>query len=271
MKYRIILSCLLLLLNGALTAQHVGISVTAGVRKTWAITKKAGFDLRQQIQINPEIKKFESDYGDIFNEEGFWPIPDRDDDDGDDDDDGGVNNPPIDPGTPELNDDPYTVSFEWRTSSVGRLQYNFFEWLRLSSGYTLFYNGEEFRHAWQSELDYRPLLHNDRKRKFDISTRMVFQRTGRPRKSGGMKWESFLTPRFQLTYKMDKKHTFYAGSSLNGAWDDNILEFERYRLNGGIQFTFNKKHLFDLGYQFQKRLDKPDRSNSVSLSYTVRL
>jgi hypothetical protein len=268
MKFRIILSCFLLGVTAVLSAQHIGVSVSAGIRKTWKLNKKISFDLRQQIQVNPEIEKFESDYGDIFNEEGFWPIPDRDDDAEEEDDDG--NTPPVDPGG-ELNDDPYTISFEWRTSSVGRLQYNFYDWLRLSSGYTLFYNGEEFRHAWQSELDYRPLLHNDADRKFDISTRMVFQRTGRPRKSGGMKWESFLTPRLQMTYKMDKKHTFYAGSSLNGAWDDNILEFERYRLNGGIQFTFNKKHLFDLGYQFQKRLDKPDRSNSVSLSYTVRL
>jgi hypothetical protein len=255
----------------AANAQHLGISISGGVRKTWNFTDDLTFDLRQQIQVNPEIRKFDSEFGDFFNEEGFWPIPDQYRDD-DDDDEEEEEEPPVQPPPPnELDDSPYTISFEWRTSSVTRLQYSIFDWMRVSTGYTLFYNGEEFRHAWQSELDYRPLLHSDKKRKFDLSTRVGFQRTGRPAKKGGMKWESFLTPRIQATFKMDKKHTLYGGGSLNGGWDDGIFEFDRYRLNGGIQFSFKKTQMFDLGYQYQVRLDKPGQSNSISLSYMVRL
>lgn len=267
MKQRLYLAALIAVFTmNTMMAQHLGMGVTLGLRKDWQITKKSVLDVRQQIQVNPEVRKFQSKFGDIFNEEGFWPIPDRllDEDDDNDEDDGRGGR------DGELNDDPYDVSFEWRSSTVVRGQYSFFNWLRLASGYTLFYNGEEFRHAWQSELDYRPLLHSKAKRKFDISTRVGFQRTGRPNK-GSMRWQSFLTPRLNMTLKVDKKHTLYAGAALNGAWDDKELEFDRYRLNAGVQFAVNKKNLFDLGYQFQQRLDKPGKSNAISISYTIRI
>jgi hypothetical protein len=266
MKKHILLGALLFSMLSWSQAQHLGVSLSVGVRKEIKLWKNGALDLRQQIQVNPEIEKYDQEFGDFFNEESFWPIPDRYRPADDDDDDGGVVVRP--PG--ELGDSPYDISFEWRTSSIVRLSHSFAKWMRVTSGYTLFYNGEEFRHAWQSELDYRPLQHGDTKRKFDISTRVSFQRTGRPKKDK-MVWEAFLTPRLNMTWAFKKNHSLYLGGALNGAWDDGILEFDRYRITTGITYTIKKRYTFDFGYQYQQRLDKPGNSNSISLAYQIKL
>ncbi len=247
-------------------AQHLGVGFSLGLRKEIGLWKNGALDLRQQIQINPDIEKYDQEFGDFFNEEGFWPIPDRYRPIKDQDDPGGV----VIPKPGELSDSPYDISFEWRTSSIVRLSHNFAKWLRAGSSYTLFYNGEEFRHAWQSEVDYRPLQHGKAKRKFDISTRATFQRTGRPKKDKYV-WESFLTPRLNMTWAFKKNHSLYLGGALNGAWDDGELEFDRYRISTGITYMFKKRYSFDFGYQYQQRLDKPGNSNSISIAYQIKL
>jgi hypothetical protein len=261
----------LILVSSAVQAQNLSYSLGLGIRKTFNFNKKASLDLREQLQINPDIEQYDlSKGGDFFNEDGFWPIPDRyrdddDDDESDDDDD--------DSGAPdnngELNDQPYRISFDWRTTTSGQFNYHFFPWLRTNAAYALFFNGDEFRHTFRTELDYRPLRHGGRKPKFDLATRVLYQYNGSP-DDGKYEWQSLLTPRLDASWTFKKNHTLIVTNALNGAWDDGQLEFDRWRLNTSLVFTYQKIHRFTLGYQFQQRLGRPKRSHGVSLVYEVR-
>ena len=90
--HRIVILLFLLAVATTVYTQQVGYNVSVGVRKTVNFTKKTSLDIRQQFQLTPEIERYDNQYGDFFNEEGFWAIPDRyrtDDDDNDDDNDDG--------------------------------------------------------------------------------------------------------------------------------------------------------------------------------------
>ena len=52
--------------------------------------------------------------------------------------------------------------------------------MRANAGYGLTYVGEEFRHTFRAELDYRPLRHWKGKRKLDLAARTLFQYVGNP-------------------------------------------------------------------------------------------
>lgn len=271
MKQFVFLFLMLCALHVPAQKQHLGVNLNLGIRKNIQLVPRFYLDLRQQLQLNPEFRQYELKYGDIFNEEAFWSIPDRyedDDHDGNDDDDD--DEPVVVTPSGELNDAPRELSLEGRSSSIVRLQYNTFDWLRGSTAYTLFYNGEEFRHAFQGDLDYRPLRHSGESKKWDLSLRAGFQRTAEPRKRGGYRWESFLTPRATLNWRFKKKHNWYGGSALNGGWDEDFFEFDRWRLNTGIQFMPNKRILFDLGYQYQKRIGRTSESHTLNITYQFR-
>jgi hypothetical protein len=245
-----------------LNAQQVGISISAGVRKTFNLTSKSSIDLRQQIQANPEIKKYDYQYGDFFNEEGFWAIPDA------------YVNPDSLPGVPkpdnELDDLPREVTIDWRSNTSFQYNYSFFQWLRFNTGYSMFFNGKEFRHTFRGEMDYRPLKHSEQKRKIDIAARVLYQYIGQP-DDEEMEWESFLVPRVDFSWAFKKNHTLSFSNSLNGAWDDGELEFDRWRSNISLGFVYHKNHRFNFAYQFQQRLDKPRRTHGVSFGYEIRL
>jgi hypothetical protein len=253
----------LLLMSFRVSAQQVGISISAGIRKSFELSKQSSIDLRQQIQANPEIKKYDYEYGDFFNEDGFWAIPDT------------YVNPDSIPGVPnkpdnELDDLPREVTIDWRSNTSVQYNYNFFPWLRFNTGYSLFFNGKEFRHTFRGEIDYRPLKHSKEKRKIDIAARTLYQYVGQP-DDDEMEWESFLVPRVDFSWAFKKNHILSFSNSLNGTWDDGIFEFDRWRSNISIGFIYHKKHRFTFAYQLQQRLDKPRRTHGVSFGYEIRL
>jgi hypothetical protein len=271
---RIIHLLLLLLIGATAPAQDLGFNLNIGVRKTFKWGKKSSLDLRQQFQVNPEIKKYNNKFGDFFNEDGFWPVPDRyrDDDELDDDDEDDLP-PGAGNGQPatgdELSDTPRRISFEWRSTSALQYNHQFLKFLRANTGYGLFYNGEEFRHNFRWEADYRPLRHFKGKRKMDIAARTLLQLQGNP-DDGEMEWAAALVPRLDAAWAFRKNHTLTLTNALNGAWDDGIFEFDRWRANLNLAFTYEKINRFTLGYQFQQRLDKPDHSHGISLTYELR-
>jgi hypothetical protein len=261
--------------SASLRAQNVGLNFSIGIRKTFKLNKKSSLDLRQQLQLTPEIKQYDNRYGDFFNEEGFWAVPDRyerpDDDDDDDDDDlppGASVGVPNNPG--EINDAPVRIDWEWRSNTS--LQYNYMiqRWLRVNTGYALFYNGEEFRHTFRAELDYRPLRHSKSRKKVDIAARTLYQYAGQP-DDGRLEWDPTLVPRVDAEWTFKKNHILALSNALNGVWDDDIFRFDRWRMSANLVFIYSKIHRFTFGYQFQQRLDKPRKSHGFSLGYEIRI
>lgn len=253
-------------------AQDIGLGLTLGVRKTFTLGKKSSLDLRQQFQFNPEIKKYNNKYGDFFNEDGFWPIPDRyrDDDELEDDDElpAGAGN-----GTPnaegELNDSPRRIKINWRSTTAFQHNYRFFPWLRCNEGYGLFFDGEELRHIFRAELDYRPLRHGDKKRKVDLAARTLFQYVGQP-DDGVYKWGALLVPRLDVEWTFKKNHILGLSNALNGGWEKGVFKFDRWRVTPKIVLIYEKIHRFTFSYQYQQHIDKPKNSDGLILSYEVR-
>lgn len=268
------ITLVLFLLTAArpLFAQNAGVSLNFSVRKIFNFGKKSSLELRQQLLLTPEIEKYDNEFGDFFNEDGFWPVPDRyrDDDELDDDDDlplGAGNGIPNNNG--ELNDSPHKVTLDWRSTSSFQYNYRFFPWFRSNTGYGLFYNGEEFRHTFRAELDYRPLRHSDQKRKVDLAARTLFLYVGQP-DDGNFEWNALLVPRFDMEWTFKKSHVLGVSNSLNGAWDDDIFEFDRWRIYTKIVLIYEKIHRFTFGHQYQQRLDKPDGSHGLNFGYEIR-
>jgi hypothetical protein len=284
---RIALFILFVLFTTAASAQQIGYNVGVGVRKTFNIKKKSSLDIRQQFQLTPEIERYEGQFGDFFNEEGFWPVPDRyqtsdDDDDnnnagGDDDDDDDDDLPPgAGPGIPdnsnELNDLPTNIEWDWRSTTSAQYNYRFKPWLRANAGYALFFNGEEFRHTLRTELDYRPLRHTKSKKKVDIATRVMYQRVANyDEDDAEWEWDASLTPRFDTEWTFKKNHILTISPALNGIWEDEEFMWDRWRVNTSLAYIYKKMHRFSFAYQFQQRLDKPRKSHGFSLGYEIRL
>ena len=130
MRYLIILS-FYGLLTAQIQAQPLALNLSVGLRKTFKINAKSNYLLRQQFQLSPEIERYDNQYGDFFNEDGFWPIPDRRI---------GNGNGLINPKT-ELDDAPRIIHAGWRSSSYVQFNHAFFPWFRTNQGYTLFFNG----------------------------------------------------------------------------------------------------------------------------------
>lgn len=270
-----------ILLFSLLLASHLGFSqdlslgMNVGVRKSFELGPKSALDLRQQFQFTPEIRKYRNKYGDFFNEEGFWPVPDRyrDDDELDEDDEedfptGAGNGIPQKPGG-ELNDLPTRIKLDWRSNTSVQYNYGFFAWLRANAGYGLLFDGEEFRHTFRAELNYRPLKHDKKKRKVDVTARTLFQHTGTP-DDGVYEWRSLLVPRVDVGWAFKKNHLLQMSHALNGGWEEGIFAFDRWRANLNLVFTYQKDHRFTLSYQFQQRLDKPRRAQGAVFDYEFR-
>ncbi len=252
-------------------AQDFGFSLSLGARKTFKLSKKTTLDLRQQIQLNPEIKKYNNKYGDFFNEEGFWPIPDRyeEDDELDDDD----LPPGAGSGIPntgsELDDTPRDISLDWRSTTAFQYNYQFFSWLRTNGGYSLLFDGEELRHNFRAELDYRPLRHCKKKQKIDLSARGLFQYVGQS-DDGVYEWDALLIPRLDAEWTFKKNHILGLSNALNGGWKKGALSFDRWRITPKFVFIYEKKHRFTFSYQYQQRIGKPKHSQGMSFGYEVR-
>lgn len=252
-------------------------NVSVGLRKTFKLGKKNAFDLRQQFQFSPRIQRLEYRVGDIFNEDGFWPIPDRraipnDDDDDDDDDD---NDPPRSPSKnpdKELDDTPLEVNFNWRSNMAAQYNFQPFRWLRLSQGYILFYGEKEFRHTLRSDLDYRPVRHWHKKPKLEFALRGQLQYLGRERK-GIFEWKRTVVPRADLIWVFKKEHQLVLSNSYNGEWEKHFFQFDRWRLGLNVSFSYQKAHRFSIGVQYQERMNSKKKKPIAGLgfSYEVRL
>lgn len=261
------------------SAQDWGFNLNVGVRKSFETGKKSSLDLRQQFQFTPEIREYDNEFGDFFNEDGFWGIPDRyeDDgpgDDGDDDDDDDDDLPPgAGNGIPnnggELADSPRRVTLDWRSTSSFQYNYRFVPWFRANTGYGLLFDGEAFRHTFRAELDYRPMRHGKTKRKVDLAARTLFQYAGQP-DDGQMRWNATLVPRFDCEWAFRKNHILGLSNALNGAWEKGDFSFDRWRVTPKVVLIYEKIHRFTFSYQYQHRLDKPRQTHGLALGYEVR-
>lgn len=248
-------------------------NVSVGLRKTFDIGKKNKLDLRQQFQFNPKIQKAAYRVGDIFNEEGFWPIPDRattnDDDDDDQDNEGGNGN-----GNPirEIDDNPLTISLSSRSVTSILHTFSGFRWLRISNGYSMFYGEKEFRHTIRSEADYRPVRHWKKKPKFEIALRGQMQHLGRNRKKG-FQWTRTVAPGADLIWTFKKEHQLTLSHSYNGVWEKDFFEFDRWRLGLNAGFSYKKIHRFSVGFQYQERMNSKKKKPILGfgLGHEIRL
>ncbi len=269
-----------------ISAQSVGINVALGIRKTFSVTSKSSFNIRQQILLTPDIKRYDNEIGDLFNEEGLFSLlyrpsrqvinEDGGDDDEDNEDDKGSPSSDGDDKDPllgELDDRPIRIDWDWRTSSFAQYNREWFKWLRSLTGYSLQYDGKRVYHGFRAEVDYRPMRHWKKKKAIELTARIGFQVVGKKRnskKASVMKWESQLTPRMDVMWNIKKEHTIVWSNSLNGAWDGPYFAFDRWRSALQLNFSYRKTHRFVFSFQRQQRLDKCRISYGAGMGYEVR-
>lgn len=259
MRHLIIL-CFSGLLMAQIQAQPLGLNLSLGLRKTFKINAKSNYHLRQQFQISPEIERYDNEYGDFFNEDGFWPIPDRR---------SGNNTGLINPKN-ELDDTPRIIHAGWRSSSYAQFNHAFFPWLRTNQGYTLFFNGEEWRHTFRAELDYRPMRHGKTKYKVDFAARGLIQVIGRP-EEGAYRWRPFFVPRFDAEWAFMPNHILAFSNSLNGIVEGPSLQFDRWRMRPSLVFIYQKIHRFSIVYQMDRSIEGKKRTHGFSFEYEIRI
>ncbi len=240
-------------------AQHIGMTLSVDASKTFKIKSKWRVRLSQRLQLNPEIEKFESLYGGLFNE--IYPFPHNDDNDDDkaDDDDGNST------GVVGISDSPYDVRVEWRTASSLRGEYHPFKWLRVRQSYVLNGEKDEIRHAFRNELGLNWL---DTK-KLKCEHRFTWQSVSEKRK-GKTKWEEDFSTSANLQWEFKKKHSLYFSPGFNFRFKDKALQADRLCVGTGLKFQFSKQQSFSFGYLFQQRLSgkrKGDTSNGLSFVY----
>jgi hypothetical protein len=188
---------------------------------------------------------------------------DDDDDDNDDDDGDGLGSPVSDrsdPGQSEIGGTDWFM--EWRASTSLRTEYRVFDWLRVSGNYGLFYGGNNTRHRLGTEL--RVLQEVG---KFDFSTRVGFQHFA-ARGEGKVEWDHAMITRFDIEYRIVKGLNAYLSPALNGRIRDGKVDFDRYRLDVGIQWRINRHQNLDFGYRFQQRIGgRKNMAHNVGLTY----
>jgi hypothetical protein len=219
----------------ALPAQQLGINLSAALRKSFHLTEKSRLDLRQQMQLNPEIEKYNNQFGDFFNEDGFWRIPDEyeeeddnsEEEEDDDEQPGSGKVKPVNNGT--LNDVPHKITFNWRSNTSFQYNYSFKPWLRGNTAYALLFDGRTFRHTFRAELDYRPLRHDKRKKKVDLAARVMYQYVGQA-ENRQYEWDKMLIPRFDFDWTFKKNHIFFISNSINTPFSAKGIAFDRYRI-----------------------------------------
>lgn len=244
-----------------LFAQHIGANVGISVAKQFKVSSKLRIDIRQQLQITPDIRSLKTkNDNEIFNEIGLFPF-DRDDERDDDDDD----NTQPDP-FEELNDGRQRIRMEWRNASTAGFRYKLLPWLRVGQSYSLLLDEDRMRHLLRTDVSFQPKLSV---KKLDIPQRLAFQLAGRERR-GEFIWEHDLSARSGIEWEFKKRHTLYNQWSVNGAWDERAWEWDRFRWDLGLQYRLNKVQRFDFGYRFQQRLDKKRRtSHGINFRYSI--
>lgn len=263
MKKLLLLAILLLLFQiGNAQDQDVGINFRLDVSKQFKLNTKTRIELRQQLQINPEIKNLKTKKdSDIFNEIDLFPYGEEEDEE--DEDEKEEVNPD---GFEELNDARQRIKMEWRSATTADFDYKLLKWLRLGQSYSLFLDEERMRHLFRSDVTFQPKLAS---KKFKIPQRIAFQVASRERK-GVTIFEPDFSARSGIEWAFKKRHELYTNFMVNGAFDDGQWEWDRFRCDIGLEYTFHKIHSFDFGYRFQQRLNRKGQvSHGVTLQYSI--
>jgi hypothetical protein len=189
------------------------------------------------------------------------------DDDDDDDDGGGLTSGNVDdrnnPDRAEIGKNDWFM--EWRASTALRAEWRILKWLRLSGNYGVFYGGNETRHRLGTELRAVREIGN-----LELSGRLSMLHFAAKDK-GEWGWEHAMVPRVEAEYKILPMLNAYLSPSLNGKFEDDGLDFDRYRLDLGFQWRINKQQILDLGYRFQQRIGgKKTISHGLGLTYGYR-
>lgn len=297
----------LLIVNLSLNAQQVGINLRLDAAKSFKLDKKTKIELSQQLQLTPEIKNIERKYDRIFDEFELFPFlregnddddkddddddkddddkddddkddDDNDDDDDDDDDDDTIKGSTTDgsnkgssngssPGFNDLNDDPYRIDLRWRSSTTFDFDYKIRKWLRVGQSYSLLLDNEDIRHLSRTDLTLQPKMPG---KKFDLQYRIAYQLGAESRK-GILRLDSDFSSRLGTDWEFKNRHIWFNNFSVNGAFDEGIWEWDRFRYDTGLEYKFSKTHSFSFGYRFQQRLDRKKNavSHGVSFAYSL--
>ncbi len=244
--------------------QDIGINLRFDVSKQFKLNDKLRIELREQLQINPELKNLKTKKdSDIFNEIELFPYDDDEEEDDEqeeeenEDDPGGFN---------ELNDARQRVKMEWRSATTADFDYKLLKWIRLGQSYSLFLDEDRMRHLLRSDVTFQPKLAS---KKLSIPQRIAFQVVSRERR-GVTIWEPDFSARTGIEWKFKKRHELYTNFTVNGAFDEGIWEWDRFRCDVGLEYAFSKIHSFDFGYRFQQRLNRKGQvSHGLTLQYSV--
>jgi len=290
----------LLTLAYTLPAQQVGINLRLEAAKSFKLDKKTKIEVSQQLQLTPEIKNTKRKYDRIFDEFELFPFlqesddddddsgdddddnddnddddddNDDDDDDNDDDDDDNNSSNPQAGGTSngtgfnELNDDPYRIDLSWRSSTSFDFDYKIRKWLRVGQSYSLLLDAEDLRHLSRTDLTLQPKMPS---KKLDVQYRIAYQ-LGAESNKGRLKLDSDFSSRLGTDWEIKDRHIWFNNFSVNGAFDEGIWEWDRFRYDTGLEYKFSKTHSFSFGYRFQKRLDRRKNavSHGVNFSYSL--
>ncbi|WP_373553580.1 hypothetical protein [Haliscomenobacter sp.] len=265
----------LLIVTLSLNAQQLGINLRLDAAKSFKLDKKTKIEVSQQLQLTPEIKNINRRYDRIFDEFELFPFLREDQDDVDDDDDddklGGTTSSGSTSGGStnfnNLNDDPYRIDLSWRSSSTFDFDYKIRKWLRVGQSYSLLVDNENLRHLSRTDLTLQPKMPS---KKFDLQYRIAYQLGAESRK-GKLRLDSDFSSRLGTDWEFKNRHIWFNNFSVNGAFDDGIWEWDRFRYDTGLEYKFSKTHSFSFGYRFQQRLDRKKNavSHGVSLAYSL--
>lgn len=260
----------LLMVTLSLNAQQVGINLRLDAAKSFKLDKKTRIELSQQLQLTPEIKNINRKYDRIFDEFELFPfLREAQDDDDEDDDDklGGTTSSGSSTNFNNLNDDPYRIDLSWRSSSTFDFDYKIRKWLRFGQSYSLLVDNEDLRHLSRTDLTLQPKMPS---KKLDLQYRIAYQLGAESRK-GKLRLDSDFSSRLGTDWEFKDRHIWFNNFSVNGAFDEGVWEWDRFRYDTGLEYKFSKTHSFSFGYRFQQRLDRRKNavSHGVSFAYSL--
>jgi hypothetical protein len=107
-------------------------------------------------------------------------------------------------------------------------------------------------------------------KKFDLQYRIAYQLGAESRK-GKLRLDSDFSSRLGTDWEFKDRHIWFNNFSVNGAFDEGIWEWDRFRYDTGLEYKFSKTHSFSFGYRFQQRLDRRKNavSHGVSFAYSL--
>lgn len=280
----------LLFCSNLLLSQDLSTNIRFDVSKEFELGKKTSLKLRQQFQINPELKSLDRiDLDDLFNEIDLFPNiltnddddddDDSDDDDKDDDDDdddnntdtnsegsssGSANNDPL---FDDLNDSRLKLVVDWRTAFSVDFDYKLSSMLTLGNSYSALLSDDlKIRHLIGTDLTFRPKL---RVKKLKIPQRIAVQVSARERKNK-MELDHTISARSGLEWRFKKKHELFSYFSVNGAIEEQQWDWDRFRWDIGIEYKLTSHQSVDFGYRFQQRLNRKKQvSHGLSMRYRL--